>query len=100
MAGEKAGNIHKKLYGRIGWFFINISGLLNSFGLALFVVQDICVLLRWIPAGRLGKSLSQTLGGIKVPRLMTKNQEVHDLMTSDKANVMFQKQMLCADAQC
>ena len=32
----------------------------------------ICVVLQWIPTGRLGKSLGQRLGYVKVPRLMTK----------------------------
>ena len=81
VAGKTAGNIRRKLYVVFGWFFINISGSMYSFGLALFVGQDICVSLQWIPAGRLGKSLSQRLNETKVSRPMTKNYEFHGLRT-------------------
>ena len=65
-AGKTAGDKRRKLYMIFGWFFINFSGLINSFGLALCVAQDNYVFLQWIPVGGLGKSLSQRLGQIKV----------------------------------
>ena len=65
VAGKTAGNIRRKLFVNIWWFFINISGSMYSFGLALFVVQDMCVFLQWLPAGGLGKSLSQRLDGTR-----------------------------------
>ena len=44
--------IHKKtIYIRFGRIFIDISGLMNSFGLAAFVVQEYVVVLQWIAAG-------------------------------------------------
>ena len=71
-----------------------------SFGLALFVVQDICVFFQRIPTGGLGKSLSQRLGGAKASRLMRKNEEFHGLMTSADSKMTFQKHFRCADAHC
>ena len=100
VAGKTAGNIRRKLYVKIGWFFFNISGFLYSFGLALFVVQDIYVFLQWIPAGGPGKSLSQRLGEVKVSRLMTKNWEFHSLRTLADRKMTFQKHFRCADAHC
>ena len=40
LAGMKAGNTMTRLYVRMGWLFANISGLMCSFELASFVVQD------------------------------------------------------------
>ena len=54
--GKTAGKNPTKLYGQIGWFFIDISGFLNSFGLALFVERDMGMGLRLVATGRLGKS--------------------------------------------
>ena len=41
MSGKIAGNIKPTLCICFGWFFINISGFINSLGLASCVVQDI-----------------------------------------------------------
>ena len=49
--GKTAGQNPTKLYGQIGWFFIDISGFRNSFGLALFVERDMG--LRLVATGRL-----------------------------------------------
>ena len=57
LAGKKAGNIMTKLYVRMGWLFGNISGLINSFELASFVVQDNISLHPWIAAGSSRKSI-------------------------------------------
>ena len=100
VAGKTAGNIRRELYVVFGWVFINISEYLYSFGLALFVVQDICVFLQWIPAGGLGKSLGQRLGRNKVSRLMTKNEKIHGLRTPTGSKMTFQKHFRCADAHC
>ena len=55
--GVMAGQDPVKLYVRFRWLFVDISGLLNSFGLASFVDQDIISLLHWIAAGSPGKSI-------------------------------------------
>ena len=57
MSGKIAGPDPRKLYVRFGWFFIDISGSMNSFGLAAFVVLEYVVLLQWITAGSPGKSI-------------------------------------------
>ena len=57
VSGKIAGNIMVKLCGDRGRFIINISGLVSSFGLASFVVQDIISLLQWIAAGSSRKSM-------------------------------------------
>ena len=41
VSGKIAGNIKVKLNVRLWWLFINIYGLINSFGLSSFVVSDI-----------------------------------------------------------
>ena len=57
MAGKIAGEDPAKLYVGFGRFFINISGLINSFGLALFVDLENINLLQWIAAGSSRKSI-------------------------------------------
>ena len=52
-----AGNIGVKLYGRLGRFFVRIFGLINSFGLALCVDQDMGMMLRLDATGSPGKSI-------------------------------------------
>ena len=52
-----ASNIRLKLYIRLGWLFDRSSGLMCSFGLVSFVVQDIISLLPWIAAGSFRKSI-------------------------------------------
>ena len=59
LSGQIAGNIKAKPYMRLGWFFINISGLVNSFGLASCVAQGIINLLHWIATGPSGKSIRE-----------------------------------------
>ena len=61
VSGKIAGNIRPKLYVNFGRFFINISGSVNSFGLASFVVQDIISLLHWIAAASPRKSICKIL---------------------------------------
>ena len=56
LAGKIAGPDPRKLYIKICWFFIDISGLINSFGLALCVALEYVVVLLWIAAGSLRKS--------------------------------------------
>ena len=55
--GKTAGPDPRKLYGEISRFIIDISGLINSFGLALFVVLDIDVLLQLDAVGSPRKSI-------------------------------------------
>ena len=57
MAGKIAGQDPAKLYVGFGRFFINISGLINSFGLALFKELENINLLQWIAAGSSRKSI-------------------------------------------
>ena len=45
------------IYITFGRFLIDISGLINSFGLAAFVVQEYDVVLQLIPAGSSGTSI-------------------------------------------
>ena len=52
-----ASNIRAKLYVLLGWLFDDISGLMCSFELASFVVQDIISLLPWVAAGSSRKSI-------------------------------------------
>ena len=56
VSGKIAGNITVKLYMILGWFFINISGSINSFEFSSCVVSDIILLLR-IAAGPSGESI-------------------------------------------
>ena len=70
MEGKIAGQDPRQLYVIMGWFFINISGYLYSFGLASCVVQENISLLQWIAAGSSRKSIRERLGGIKVSCMM------------------------------
>ena len=56
VSGKIAGRDPAKLYMIIGWLFANISGLLSSFGLALFMGLEEVVLLLWIAAAPSGES--------------------------------------------
>ena len=56
LAGMKAGNIMVKLYMGMAWLFANIAGLMCSFELASFVVQDNINLHPRIAAGSSRKS--------------------------------------------
>ena len=47
----------RKQYGEIGRFFIDIFGLMNSFGLSLFVGLEWVIVLQWIEVGAPGKSI-------------------------------------------
>ena len=49
-----------------GWFFIDNFGLMYSFGLALFVVQDMVSLHDWELVRCSGKSICEILSGVKV----------------------------------
>ena len=69
VSGKIAGNIKVKLYVRLWWSFINISGLINSFGLPFCVASDIISLLPWIAAGSSRKSIWERFGDIKVSAL-------------------------------
>ena len=69
VSGKIAGNIKVKLYMRLWWLFMNISGLINSFELSSFVVSDIISLLPWIAAGTSRKSIWERLGCSKVSSL-------------------------------
>ena len=51
---------------KIGWFFIDISGCISSFGPALCVVRESAVVLQWIAAGSSGESMRESLGELKV----------------------------------
>ena len=66
----RQGRLHaqteRKQCGEIGWFFIDISGCLCSFGLALCVVREPGVVLQWIAAGSAGESMGERLGKLKV----------------------------------
>ena len=64
--GKTAGPDPRKLYMRIGRFFIDISGSMYSFGLASFVDLEFISLLQWIAAGSSGKSVGERLGDSKV----------------------------------
>ena len=55
--GKTAGPDPRKLYILFGRFIVHISGLINSFGLVAFVVQEYVVLLQWIAAGPSRKSI-------------------------------------------
>ena len=61
VSGKIAGNIRPKLYVIFGWFFINISGSVNSFGLVPFVVQYMISLLHWVAAASPRKSICKIL---------------------------------------
>ena len=52
-----------------GWFFIDISGSMCSFGLGLFVVREYGVVLRWNAAGPSGEYRRRRLMWIKVSRM-------------------------------
>ena len=58
---------------KIGWFFIDISGCINSFGPGLFVRVEHGFVLQWIAAAPSGKSPGQRSIGIKVTSM-------HDIM--------------------
>ena len=58
MAGKIAGQDPAKLYVGFGRFFFNISGLINSFGLASCVVQKNISLLQWIATVRRRQGLA------------------------------------------
>ena len=58
-AGKIAGKTRAKLYVILRRFIINISGLVNLFGLALGVAQGIISLLHWIATGPSGKSIGE-----------------------------------------
>ena len=77
VSGKIAGNIKVKLYVILWWFFINISGLINSFELSSCVVLDIISLLPWIAAGPSRKSIWERLGGIKVRCTWQKSDRFH-----------------------
>ena len=62
VSGKIAGNIKVKLYVRLWWLFMNIFGLINSFGLPFCVVSDIISLHPWIAAGSSRKSIWERLG--------------------------------------
>ena len=66
VSGKIAGTSKVKLYIRLWWLFINISGLINSFELSSCVVSDIISMLPWIAAGPSRKSIWERLGGGKV----------------------------------
>ena len=61
-----AGPDTRKLYVKFSWFFIDISGLINSFGLGLFMVLEYVIVLLWIATGSSRKSICPRLNGIKV----------------------------------
>ena len=56
-SGEIAGKYTAKLYMKMRWLFINISGCMYSFGTASFVVLDIISGHPWIAAGTSRKSI-------------------------------------------
>ena len=56
-AREIAGQDLRKLYVNMLWFFSDISGLINSFGLSLFVGLEYVIVLQWIATGHPGKSI-------------------------------------------
>ena len=56
-ARKIAGPDQRKLYVNMWWFIIDTSGLINSFGLALFVGLEYVIVLQWIATGPLGKSI-------------------------------------------
>ena len=70
MSGKIAGNIRPKQCIIFGRFFVNISGFINSFGLASCVVQDIIIVLHWIAAGSPRESICERSKWISVPRMM------------------------------
>ena len=62
MSGKIAGKDPVKLYmGKLS-LIVHISGLISSFGLASFVVQENISLLHWIAAASSGKSMGERLG--------------------------------------
>ena len=75
--GKTAGPDPRKLYVTFGRFFIDISGLMCSFGLASFVDLEFISLLQWIAAGSCGKSMGERLGYFKVRE--------HDVKSADFA---------------
>ena len=56
-AGKTAGNVRRKQYVKIGWFFINFSGLISSFELSLCVGLEYVIVLQWMATGPPGKSV-------------------------------------------
>ena len=62
-AGLSAGNNGVKLYGRFGRFFVRISGLISSFGLALFVVEALGMVLRLVATGCPGNPYEKDWAG-------------------------------------
>ena len=57
LAGLKADDIKTKLCVKLGRFFNDFSGLVNSFGLSSFVEQGIVMGHQWIPVGGSRKSI-------------------------------------------
>ena len=64
--GKTAGPYLRKIYMRIGRFFIDISGSMWSFRLSSCVDLEFISLLQWIAAGSSGKSMGERLGESKV----------------------------------
>ena len=82
------------------WFFIDISGTMNSFGPASCLPQGIVILHPWNAAPQPGKLMRERFFRIKVPR-------VHAIMidfmiegTFDEAPGTVQGPGVRADAQC
>ena len=69
-ARKIAGRDQRKLCVRLGRFFINISGYMYSFGLALFVVQGLGSVQVVVAAWWSRKSICERFRWVKVPRMM------------------------------
>ena len=69
-----------KLYLRFGWFFIDIFGLMCSFGLGSFVERDMVSLHDWDLVQCPGKSMAESSNGAKVSQHV-KNVEFLDRET-------------------
>ena len=70
-----------KLYIRFGWFFIDIFGLMCSFGLALFVVLESIIPDQGMLVRSPGKSICKRLNVTKVIQHV-KNEEFLERETS------------------
>ena len=65
-AGKIGASNYVKLYVNLGWFFIDSSGLTNSFGLGLFVELEFIIPNQGMLVRHPGKSMRKILSEIKV----------------------------------
>ena len=84
----------------LGWFFIDISGFVSSFGPASCLPQGIIILHPWNAAGPPGKLMCQRFSCDKGSCMHAIMMDVMILGTFDEAPGTLQSPGVRADAQC